>query len=471
MKNAYLKVLLIVLLPFISLQLYSAPVTIEETKFHCTILQDGKLEVLYTIIFTEHEHRDRIRSIGAFIEPMTIIESWGEVDGRKFRTSMTSNGGGYYAAVFDRETVTSKKYTVNIRYRVDTSMTSPTRYNERNYAAFWWPPVQWDLPIKKQTVQIITPVEIPKSIKKAEQIKDDLVNRSGVIVNSDVVESNDRWVYYPSLWKNKNYLSIHAEKINLVPKYKQNVNFFFPAELLTSGAQGGTYSLDAFSAGDIIETGDFTINSSSVFLDVDAESGDAGNLSSSVTLFIRLIETGRRNLYRKIVTSRYPLDDSKITVLDGIKYTNYPSVSAKIRQSIDDAGQLIPDSYDIITSRPIEKSEHISFMIRYSDYGYIKMPHDKRLYNGKLRIFYPWHGLKLSQKFDILKISVTSPFTVSAKEDRAAYADLSNSEFKVVTPSFNRFASWEYVQGTRDQKAPDGEVFIDLNALSTKWES
>ena len=38
-------------------------------------LKDGKLEVLYTIIFTEHEHRDRIRSIGEFPEPITIIES------------------------------------------------------------------------------------------------------------------------------------------------------------------------------------------------------------------------------------------------------------------------------------------------------------------------------------------------------------------------------------------------------------
>lgn len=185
----------------------SDPVTLEETKFHATILQDGKLEVLYTITFTEHQNRDRIRAIGQFIEPMTFIESWGVYGGKKFEVTMNNNGGGYYAAVFEIRTEPEKKYVINIRYRIDKPVVSGTKYDGKDYTAFWWPPIQWGLPIKKQVVQIITPVEIPAKYKKAEQIKDDLVNSTGLIANSDTVKKNDRWIYYPSLWKGKNYLS------------------------------------------------------------------------------------------------------------------------------------------------------------------------------------------------------------------------------------------------------------------------
>lgn len=75
MKIVYLRFFITILISLITIPLISAPVTIEETKFHCTILKDGKLEVLYTIIFTEHEHIDRIRFRGKFPQPMTIIES------------------------------------------------------------------------------------------------------------------------------------------------------------------------------------------------------------------------------------------------------------------------------------------------------------------------------------------------------------------------------------------------------------
>ena len=79
----------------------AAPVTIKATKYHVTILKEGKCEILYEITFTEHESRDRIRSIGQFIEPMKFIESYGTTDGRRFQVTMSPLGNGFYSALFN----------------------------------------------------------------------------------------------------------------------------------------------------------------------------------------------------------------------------------------------------------------------------------------------------------------------------------------------------------------------------------
>lgn len=253
MKTGYYRLfinLLLISLLVISFQFFlhtdsqsTVSLTIDETQFHCTVLKDGKLEVLYTITFTEYEHRDIIRSIGEFPEPMTILESWGESDGIKFKVIIKSIGNGYYSAVFDRKTASSKKYSVNISYRVDKEVFSKKKYSGMDYSAFSWLPVQWDLPVKKQTVRIITPAVIPDSISKAEQVTEDVVNKTGIISDSDSSASNDRWLYYPSQLRNKNYLSIFAEKSNLPPKYRHKVSFSIPVELVSAGAGDNVSSL------------------------------------------------------------------------------------------------------------------------------------------------------------------------------------------------------------------------------------
>ena len=79
-----IKVVLSSFILFLSFTNYTeaAPVTIEETKFHVTILKGGKLEVHYQLTFTEHQSRDKIKKIGKFFEPIKFIQSYG-MDGRK----------------------------------------------------------------------------------------------------------------------------------------------------------------------------------------------------------------------------------------------------------------------------------------------------------------------------------------------------------------------------------------------------
>ncbi len=65
-------------------QLKGAPVTLEKAQYHVTILKDGKAEVLYQLTFREHESQNMIRTIGQFIQPMTILESYGTHGKKKF---------------------------------------------------------------------------------------------------------------------------------------------------------------------------------------------------------------------------------------------------------------------------------------------------------------------------------------------------------------------------------------------------
>ena len=141
------KLTLILSALFVKTMLFAAPVTIEDTKYVATILQDGQMEILYSITFTENETRNKIRSIGQFIEPMSIIESWGTTGKNRFGVTMTKNSYGYYAANFSITTSQTKKYTVNIRYKLSKSMFTDTTFKNKPYGAFWWPTVQWDLPI------------------------------------------------------------------------------------------------------------------------------------------------------------------------------------------------------------------------------------------------------------------------------------------------------------------------------------
>ena len=146
---------LLIITLFLSEMAYTAPVTLEQAKYHMTILKDGKCEILYQLTFTELESRDRIRTIGQFIEPMSFIQTYGTHRGKRFKVTMQSKGNAFYSAVFNITTKKNEKYTINLRYRIDKPVLDKTTYNNKDYAIFWWSPIQWSLPIKKQIARII----------------------------------------------------------------------------------------------------------------------------------------------------------------------------------------------------------------------------------------------------------------------------------------------------------------------------
>src|SRR3990172_2868894 len=177
--------------------LTAAPVTINETSYHVTILKEGKCEILYRLTFTELESRDRIRTIGQFIEPMRFIESNGMHRGTPFGVTMQPIGNGFYSAVLDITTKTNEKYTVSMRYLVDKPLLDRTEHNSNLYGKFWWSPVQWSLPIGRQTVEIVLPIEIPERYNRPEMITNGIVGPTGFLEDSGSEGQHQKWIYYP----------------------------------------------------------------------------------------------------------------------------------------------------------------------------------------------------------------------------------------------------------------------------------
>ena len=177
----------------LSESIIAAPVTLEETRFHVTILKEGKLEVHYQLTFTEHQTRDRIKKIGQFFEPIQFIQSYGTHGKKKFNVTMEGLGGNYYSAKFNITTKTSNKYTIHMRYLVNKSVLEKIKIKGKTYGYFFWTPIQWGLPIKKQIVQIILPIEIARKYRKAEQVDQKLVDSLGIVTGRDT-SSHSRWI-------------------------------------------------------------------------------------------------------------------------------------------------------------------------------------------------------------------------------------------------------------------------------------
>ena len=75
--------------------------------------------------------------MGQFIEPMTLIQSYGIHNKKRFTVKMVSKGSGFYSANFNITTKANQKYTVNIRYRVDKQVLDKTTHKKKDYGYFW----------------------------------------------------------------------------------------------------------------------------------------------------------------------------------------------------------------------------------------------------------------------------------------------------------------------------------------------
>src|SRR4030042_1628842 len=275
----------------------SAPVTIDETKYHVTILREGQCEILYEITFTELESRDRMRTIGQFIEPMKFIESYGTHRGKRFGVDMQSIGNGYYSAVFDITTKTNEKYIVSMRYLVERPVLDRTEFNNITYGKLWWSPIQWSLPIGRQTVEMVLPIEIAARYNRPELITNQVLGPTGLLEDGDTKKAYQRWIYYPTPWKGKNYLSLHAEKNNLSPNEKNTFNLYVPARYLNIGAQGGDYTLDAVTAGGLLDEGDYSIEEATGLVTVSFMPGNNQEIDEISTVDLLIKEKGKRNIF------------------------------------------------------------------------------------------------------------------------------------------------------------------------------
>ncbi|NLG27586.1 MAG: hypothetical protein GX557_06720, partial [Chloroflexi bacterium] len=186
----------------------SDPITLDLVDNYVTVLSDGRLNVRYTLTFTELEAgRDRFRAVGPFPDNHTIVSSSGSGPDGVFTVTLSGDGRPYYQVNFERSTRKGQQYEVMIRYTVDRSVFDETTYQGQSYRAIGWAPFEWSLPITRQEIRYILPLELPDGITQAEQVTDEIVNASGLLVND--TSGYDRWVYFstPDEQSGKNWLS------------------------------------------------------------------------------------------------------------------------------------------------------------------------------------------------------------------------------------------------------------------------
>ncbi|TFH42256.1 MAG: hypothetical protein E4G96_03815, partial [Chrysiogenales bacterium] len=373
--------------------LHAAPVTINETKFHVTILKEGKAEILYQLTFTEHETRDRIRTIGQFIEPMKFIESYGTHRGKRFGVTMEPIGNGFYSAVFDRTTKTGEQYTANMRYLVERPLIDKTEHNGVMYGKFWWAPVQWSLPIGKQTVQVVLPIEIPARINKAELVTPEVMNPTGILQNDDSMNMHQRWIYYPTPWRGKNYLSLHAERTTLSANEKQTIDIYIPARYLDIGAQGGKYTLEAMKAEDLSSRGVYEIEEVDTRIALEFSPGELREVSETTVIGMKIIERGERNIFRAFLTH----DPRQLYAgwEENLKGSiNGKAIAAKTRLHSNKDGDTVPGAYDLIIEQKTEPGDSILVSMAFKRKTELEL--QARLYDGRFRGAYRWPGFDLT---------------------------------------------------------------------------
>ncbi|MBC7257569.1 MAG: hypothetical protein H5T66_15835, partial [Chloroflexi bacterium] len=135
---------------------------------------------------------------------------------------------------FAKSTERNGQYTIQVRYTVDRSVFEATTYNGQPYRAIGWAPFEWALPIVRQEIRYILPVELPAHITQPEQVTEGIVQATGLVVNN--ANAFDRWVYFPTPDEKtgKVWLSIFVAKNNLPPETSMVPQFFLPASAITT---------------------------------------------------------------------------------------------------------------------------------------------------------------------------------------------------------------------------------------------
>ena len=111
-----------------------------------TVLNDGQLDVKYSLTFLETEPRDRINTLGPLDPGHRLLDAAISGPDGTHTISPESKGGGFYTVPFGMNTRSGESYTVIIHYHVERALDT-TVIDGINYRVLSWAPVQWNLPM------------------------------------------------------------------------------------------------------------------------------------------------------------------------------------------------------------------------------------------------------------------------------------------------------------------------------------
>ena len=214
------------------------PPIITRTESQVTVLGDGALDIKYSLTFHETEPRTGITTMGRFDPGRKMLDHHIEHEKRVSPVTMRSQGDGYYGVDFGFRTRSGVDYTLHVHYRAPRVL-DETTIKGASYRVLEWSPVEWNLGIGEQIVRVILPIQLPASITKPEEVTDAIVDETAIVVDTALVSSFDRWVYYPTpdQAKGTNWLSIYVSKAKVPPQYHFRPKVYVPARYFATPAK------------------------------------------------------------------------------------------------------------------------------------------------------------------------------------------------------------------------------------------
>jgi hypothetical protein len=209
----------------------AGPPIITQVEAQVSVLSDGTLDIKYRLTFQETEPRNGITSMGPFDPGHQMLDYHIEHQGQESSVTLNSQGGGFYGVDFGFNTKSGEEYTVHIHYQVSHGL-DETSVDGEPYRVLEWSPIEWSLEIGEQIVTFILPIELPADVTQPEQVTDEIVDQTGILVDNAVVSSFDRWVYYPTPDEasGKNWLSVYVSKTDVPPQYHFRPKVYVPAQ-------------------------------------------------------------------------------------------------------------------------------------------------------------------------------------------------------------------------------------------------
>jgi len=210
------------------------PVSLDKAESYVVILSDGRLDIKYSLTFTELENgRNKISQIGSFDTDSTILDASGQGPEGAFTVRLTGSPP-YYQVNFERSTRKGGQYKITIHYTIDHSVFDPTTYQGKKLVVIGWPPFEWAFPITRQEITYILPFELSADITIPEQVTDPIVNATGLIAQNP--GDFDRWVYFPTPdeQSGKVWLSFLVRKDNMPVQAQMMPKFYLPATAIST---------------------------------------------------------------------------------------------------------------------------------------------------------------------------------------------------------------------------------------------
>jgi len=280
---------------------WADPVDLLEQDAQVFVQDNGGVDVIYTLRFRDNEGRSAIRKIGELYEPLHFTRGLLRGEGWTAAVEMSSVGGGYYRADFERSTRAGQTYTLELHYRCNRRFADPTSRDGEELLAMWFNPVRWTLPVGRSVVKLVLPLGLPAGVEEHEDISPQMVDGLGVITDPSNLAEQDHWAFVFTDYRSIRRLTLYAERRSLGREETHLTRVYIPQAALPAVSENVDIEAGGGAAGErLVAEGDVTLTSEAYLLftnmgvaEVMSDRDDPRWVEVSTTL--TMVERGHRS--------------------------------------------------------------------------------------------------------------------------------------------------------------------------------